>query len=77
MKTRVKYEWAGEDTHLVQTWFDSLATLQKDELARLDYASVMASEDRGTIKAIVKDWIEDHNGERRFWSYIITTGSKE
>ncbi len=77
MKTRVKYEWAGENGLLVETWLGGLSTLQKDELARLDYESVMASEDRETIRAIVKDWIEEHGGERGYWGYFITTGSKE
>ncbi len=52
----------------VQIWFQSLSTLQRDELASLDYHSA----DDPLLRCICEDWIEEHGGERKFWMCLYT-----
>ncbi len=73
MKTRVKEEWAGIHTYDVQAWLNTLSKSQKEELAQLDFQS----EGGDQLKQdIVRDWIEEHDGRRYYWGYIITEDKK-
>ncbi len=64
----IRVRWAGKDTEIIQEWLNNLSTEQKEELARLDYHSG----DHPLYQAIAKDWIEEHDGQRYYWGYIVT-----
>lgn len=53
-----------------QNWFLSLVDDQKDELARLE---AICTHDDGTLETeIVRDWIEEHGGERWWRSNVFS-----
>lgn len=55
----------GSDHDNIISWISTLTDDQKDELASLDIMS--------TNEPVVKDWIEEHGGNRYWWHLIVTS----
>jgi len=51
-------------------WLNSLTEKQIQELGSMDYGS--GGYDNRDIRPIIKDWIEEHGGEREWWIAIYT-----
>ncbi len=60
--------YGGETEIRVHKWLQTLTNQEQEELAHLDHGSP----DDHDLSDVVKDWIEEHNGERGFWAYIRT-----